>query len=102
MKKIRRSKYADSDIEGIYNYIANHSVSIAKGQVDKINSQIVKIAEMPNIYKRIEASTKFFELRRSVVKPYIILFDNLPDVVEIVRVLHSRQDYKRIVENRDF
>ncbi|MCL2176359.1 MAG: type II toxin-antitoxin system RelE/ParE family toxin [Firmicutes bacterium] len=101
MKQTVLTDEALADIDSIYNYIALDSVNIASKQVTKINLQIKKVSENPNIYPIVEGhSDRFENLRKSVINPYIILFDNRADLIVIVGVVHTKRDYKKISKQR--
>ncbi len=84
----RRS--ARDDAAAIFNYIAERNAAAAERLQAAIELCAEGLAERPFMYRpgRVEGT------REAVVHPnYILIYRVTADAVEIVNVVHARQDY---------
>ena len=95
--EIEVSEQADSDLRGIFEYIAFElqSPKNASGQLDRLEKQILSLNTMPERYRRYEKEPwKSRGLRVLPVDNYVVLY--IPDcdkkVVTILRVMYTRRD----------
>ena len=81
---------ARSDVRAIVRYISDRSPGAAEKLNDKIEASAERLVEHPYMYRagRIPGT------REAVVHPnYILIYRVGSDAVEIVNVIHSRQQY---------
>ena len=95
--EVEVSQQADSDLRGIFEYIAFElqSPKNASGQLDRLEKQILSLNTMPERYRRYEKEPwKSRGLRVLLVDNYVVLY--IPDcdkkVVTILRVMYTRRD----------
>ena len=80
---------AEDDLLAIMEYIAEDNPDAAQDLKDEIESKAAKLPEHPKLYK---PSPRVKGLREMVVTPnYIVLYRETPHLVEIVNVVHARQ-----------
>ena len=95
--EIEVSEQADSDLRGIFEYIAFElqSPENASGQLDRLEEQILSLDTMPERYRKYEKEPwKSRELRVLPVDNYVVLYipDNDKKVVTILRVMYAGRD----------
>ena len=95
--EVEVSEQADSDLRGIFEYIAFElqSPKNASGQLDRLEKQILSLNTMPERYRRYEKEPwKSRGLRVLPVDNYVVLY--IPDcdkkIVTILRVMYTRRD----------
>lgn len=81
---------AEQDLEVIGDYIARDNPAQAVAFVGELREKCRRIADNPLGYR--ERPELAPGLRSCAHGNYVIFFDALPDVVEVVRVLHSARD----------
>ena len=95
--EVEVSQQADSDLRGIFEYIAFElkSPKNASGQLDRLEGQILSLNMMPERYRRYEKEPwKSRGLRVLPVDNYVVLYipDHDKKVVTILRVMYARRD----------
>ena len=95
--EIEVSEQADSDLRGIFEYIAFElqSPENASGQLDRLEEQILSLDKMPERYRKYEKEPwKSRGLRVLPVDNYLVLYipDNDKKVVTILRVMYAGRD----------
>ena len=95
--EVEVSQQADSDLRGIFEYIAFElqSPKNASGQLDRLEKQILSLNTMPERYRRYEKEPwKSRGLRVLPVDNYLVLYipDHHKKVVSILRVMYIRRD----------
>jgi toxin ParE1/3/4 len=89
------SSDADSDLEEIWNYLAQQaSVARADNQVHKILAACRKLSDWP--FPGQARDSLILGMRSVVSAPYVIFYRVRSDTVEIVRVLHGRRDIEAV------
>ena len=96
--KIRYTPAAVDDMDEIFSYISQDNVATAEMMLEKINKEIVKLVEFPNMgsvlseeeYTIIQRGYRFI-----VVHPYLVFYRITDNTVIIFRILHGRRDYLR-------
>ena len=96
--KIRYTPAAVDDMDEIFSYISQDNVATAEMMLEKINKEIVKLVEFPNMgsvlseeeYTIIQRGYRFI-----VVHPYLVFYRITDNTVIICRILHGRRDYLR-------
>ena len=95
--EVEVSKQADSDLRGIFEYIAFElqSPENASGQLDRLEEQILNLDTMPGRYRKYEKEPwKSRGLRVLPVDNYVVLYipDSDKKVVTILRVMYAGRD----------
>ena len=92
--EVEVSQQADSDLRGIFEYIAFElqSPKNASGQLDRLEKQILSLNTMPERYRRYEKEPwKSRGFRVLPVDNYVVLYipDSDKKVVTILRVMYA-------------
>ena len=95
--EVEVSQQADSDLRGIFEYIAFElqSPENASRQLDHLEEQILSLDTMPERYRKYEKEPwKSRGLRVLPVDNYVVLYisDSNKKVVTILRVMYTRRD----------
>ena len=95
--EVEVSKQADSDLRGIFEYIAFElqSPENASGQLDRLEEQILNLDTMPERYRKYEKEPwKSRGLHVLPVDNYVVLYisDSNKKVVTILRVMYAGRD----------
>ena len=95
--EVEVSEQADSDLRGIFEYIAFElqSSQNASGQLDSLEEQILSLDTMPERYRKYEKEPwKSRGLRVLPVDNYVVLYipDSDKKVVTILRVMYVGRD----------
>ena len=95
--EIEVSEQADSDLKGIFEYIAFELQALenASGQLDRLEEQILSLDTIPERYRKYEKEPwKTRGLRVLPVDNYVILYipDSDKKVVTILRVMYAGRD----------
>ena len=94
---------AENDLRAIFNYIAFELKSFqnAEGQLERLESEICSLSEMPERFRCYEKEPwRSRGLRRMPVDNYCVFYipDNVRQTVEIVRVMYGGRDIDRRLE----
>ena len=96
MNRVRISRRADADVDGIADYIAKQNPSAADRVADELLEAFSILGQEPLLGEsRHDLGA---DLRGFVVTPYLILYRALDDGVEVVRVIHGARDIKAVIE----
>lgn len=95
--EVEVSEQADSDLRGIFEYIAFElqSPENASGQLEHLEKQILGLDTMPERYRKYEKEPwKSRGLRVLPVDNFVVLYipDSDKKVVTILRVMYAGQD----------
>lgn len=90
MTRLAYSPQSRKDLYDIGLYIAQDSPRRAKSFVRELRGQCRKIAEAPKAYRPRPELGK--GLRSCAYGNYLVIFDEQPGLVRIVRVLHGAMD----------
>lgn len=87
MKRLRYDQRAISDLDGIYDYIAEHDIAAAARVVARIKALSEQLPERPLLGRK----TDMPDIRiRSVVRfPYVIFYTITTDEIAILHVRHT-------------
>lgn len=96
--KIRYAPAAVDDMDEIFSFISQDSVSNAENLLEKLNHQIAGLADFPNMgsvlsdeeYTLTQRGYRFI-----IVHPYLVFYRIMDNTVIIHRILHGRRDYLR-------
>jgi toxin ParE1/3/4 len=97
-KTIKYTPAAIDDMDEIFSYISHDNAFAAEKLLEKLNAQILALADLPNLgsvlseekYLLVERGFRFI-----VVHPYLIFYKVFDDLIIIYRILHARRDYLR-------
>ncbi|RTM07658.1 MAG: type II toxin-antitoxin system RelE/ParE family toxin [Bradyrhizobiaceae bacterium] len=90
VNRFRKAPQADLDLDSIWDFIASDSVRSADKQIGRIGEIFEMLVDNPLAGReRLELRAG---LRSFPAGNYVIFYVPLPDGVEIVRVMHGRQD----------
>ena len=97
MARIEKRPEAKLDLYEIWEYVALKSPARAERIIERIDEVFALLAQNPRMGREqyhLAPNVRSFSVRPY---PYIVFYVPLPDRegVEIVRVLHERQDRKR-------
>ena len=88
--RFRKRAQADADLDSIWTYIAADNIAAADNLVARIGSVFEMLAHNPMAGRvRIDLTQG---LRSFAVANYIIFYFAQSDGVEIIRIMHGRQD----------
>jgi toxin ParE1/3/4 len=88
--RLRKTPQADRDLDSIWDFIASGSVRAAEKLIDRIGEIFEMLVDNPLAGR--ERRELRADLRSFPVGNYVIFYIPLPDGVEIIRVMHGRQD----------
>lgn len=88
--RARKSPQTETDLTSIYNFIADDSVRAADTWLERIEGTFDMLAEMPQGGRARDDLLP--GLRSFPVGSYLIFYTPLPDGIEVIRVMHGRQD----------
>jgi toxin ParE1/3/4 len=86
----RKRPQAESDITSIWQFIADDNVKAADALIDRIEAAFDMLAETPlagRARNDLGSNLRSFPLRS-----YVIFYVPVSDGIEVVRVMHGRQD----------
>ena len=97
---VKISKQAENDLPSIYEYIAFELLSLqnAQGQISRLESNILKLKEMPERFSVFEKEPwKSRNLRVMPVDNYLVFYipDKLTKTVNILRVMYGGRDTEK-------
>jgi toxin ParE1/3/4 len=92
MSRLEFTGPARADLQEIQDYIAGDSVEAAERWVGILETECRKLAEMPGLGRRRDELAP--DLRSVPVGVYIIVYRQIVDGVQIIRVLHGARDYE--------
>ncbi|PKM83195.1 MAG: type II toxin-antitoxin system mRNA interferase toxin, RelE/StbE family [Firmicutes bacterium HGW-Firmicutes-14] len=96
--KVKYTPAAVDDMDEIFSYISKDNAAAAESLLDKLNDEIAKLADFPNMGS-VLSEEEFTLVSRGycfiVAHPYLLFYRVIKDTVVIHRILHSRRDYIR-------
>lgn len=91
------SSFAESDLDDIFNYVAEFSVDSAKKTVKDLMQKFKLLAENPKLGR---VHNEFIlNLRSFPYKKYVIFYFPTETGVEIYRILHSSRNIDELFED---
>jgi toxin ParE1/3/4 len=90
MTRFRLARQADSDLDEIADFIADHNPTAALQQIERLYDKFRLLAAQPLLGESCEQLCR--GLRRFVAGGYVIYYMPRGDVIEIERVLHGARD----------
>ena len=95
MRAIVFNARAREDLFDIWEYIAADSVDAADRILDRIESDIFKLAEMPGMgHQRADVEDPRFLFWS--VGPYVIVYRYTRRTLYVTRVVHGARDFRKI------
>lgn len=90
MPELEWQETARTDLLAIVDYISDHNPDAAQRLKDDIESKAAKLLEYPKLYQagRIEGTREML-----VRENYIVVYDENPLTVRILRILHAAQQW---------
>ena len=96
MASVHRSPEAEADLEAILDSLDQVDPKVAARYVLAFEQKSDALARFPEMGRaRPEIAPN---LRSTLVKPYVLFYMIVGDEVQIVRILHGKQDLKRIMQ----
>ncbi len=90
MAHIARQPQARRDLIEIWNYIADDNVRSANALIDRVDAKLTLLATNAKLGRvRDELSVG---LRSVSIGRYVLFYQQMPDGILLVRVLHSARD----------
>ncbi|HEY3660383.1 MAG TPA: type II toxin-antitoxin system RelE/ParE family toxin [Candidatus Udaeobacter sp.] len=102
MPRLLVREKALADIEELGAFIARDNPAAATEVVRAIRLSFEQLAHMPRlgrIVRKVKTSGQIRMWLSPAFPNYLIFYRELPDGVDIVRVLHGARDVHRILEN---
>jgi toxin ParE1/3/4 len=87
MRMVRRTAQADEDLMEIWGYIAPDNPQAADRLLDEIESKFLVLSEQPRLGQARPDIAP--ELRYFPVGSYLILYREIANGIEVVRVVHG-------------
>lgn len=99
MRRIVVSPLATRDLESIHDYIARDNPDAALRLIDRLDERFSILKDHPAIGKKRDELQP--GIRCWAEGNYLIVYRSIEDhTVEIVRVLHSKRNIRRIIRSR--
>ncbi|MBA3484531.1 MAG: type II toxin-antitoxin system RelE/ParE family toxin [Pirellulales bacterium] len=95
MAQVILSTPADIDMQGAWSHIADNSVTAADRMIDRFMEVFRQLESFPLIGEVHPHPTK--TLRLITVPPYVIVYQVAGGDVTIVRILHSAQQWEKLL-----
>jgi toxin ParE1/3/4 len=95
MAQVLRSRRAEADLQAILRYLEERSPAAADRFVEAIEEKGRALANHPEMGRIREEIAP--DLRSTLVKPYVIFYRIRGEVVEVLRILHGKQDVGEII-----
>lgn len=91
--KLEWRRQASEDLLGLVEFIADDNPDAAQDLKDEIESKVAKLPGHPKLYK---PSPRVKGMREMGVRSnYIVLYRETAQLVEVVNVLHARQQWPK-------
>jgi toxin ParE1/3/4 len=92
---IIRTSRSEQDLLAIWKYIARDNENAATSTLRRIDEKIARLAHNPTMGERLPGFD--LPLRRITVGSYVVVYQVLPDAVQVVRILHSAQQWEELL-----
>lgn len=94
MSRVVRSGLADQDLYEIWSYIEHDNLRAADALIDELTSKFEMLARHKGLgttRPKVDPSVLIFPVGR-----YLIVFRRIDDGIEVVRVVHSARDLRKM------
>jgi addiction module RelE/StbE family toxin len=100
MAEVNWSDQSKKDLRAIAEYFGQSSQTYAQYIVTNIYSSVSELKEHPKIGRKVpELDLEFF--RERIVEDYRIIYLLQENFVEVMTIVHSRQDLLRYLKRKD-
>lgn len=96
MAVVRLSHLADTDLDAIRDYIAQHNPSAANKVLDQLFEMLELLATQPEIGQRRDDLAP--NIRAFVVRPFVICYEQSADGIHVARIIHGARDFPKLFE----
>lgn len=94
--RVRLTRRAEADLDGIAAYIARDNPFRALTFVDELREKCMTLADTPAAFPLIPRY-EALGVRRRLHRDYLILFTVRGETISVLRVLHGARDYLPLV-----
>lgn len=96
MSSVRLTEPAIQDLEEIYDYIAMDNIAAAERLKDRLQKRWRAAADNPGIGRKRD---EWYQNLRSVREGnYLIIYHQIEDGIEIVRIVHGARDIEALFD----
>ncbi|MDB5339443.1 MAG: plasmid stabilization protein [Planctomycetaceae bacterium] len=96
MARIIRTRQARSDVLDIWEYIAADNTAAADKVIRRLDEVIRLLAEQPELGSRQDKYR--VGLRCMPVGNYLIFYDQIPDAIRVLRILHGARRWEDLIQ----
>jgi len=97
MATVRRSAKAEADLQAILQTLEQSSPAVADRYANEFQIKSCALAKFPELGRlRPEIA---HGIHSTLVRPYVVFYRIQGDDVQILRILHGRQDLRRIMKD---
>ena len=93
------SRRANIQIHNIFSYIAEDNANAALRMVDKLEERIYQLEDVPFIGIELQKDEYPFLMpgyRKLIVKPFIVYYRVINQVVYVTHIVHSRRNHVNV------
>ncbi len=94
MGAVRLSYLADTDLDGIRDYIHQRNPRAANEVLDQIFETLELLANYPELGERRDDLGQ--NLRAFVVRPYVVFYHPAADGIHVARIVHGARDFSSL------
>lgn len=95
-RTIELSAAALADLDGVYDFIASHDPDAAAKVLRSLDAAIELLVEQPRMGRVYRHGRR--RLRLLICREYLVFYREQPGVIELVRVLHGKQNVPDILD----
>ena len=92
-RKLRWTERATEQLAVIAEYISITSPVYAEQVVDRISKRFEQAQRFPESGRAVPEARADEPFRELIERPYRLVYAVLPDAIEVIAVLHGRQDF---------
>ncbi len=96
-KALTLTEAALADFDRLYDFIARHNPRSAAGVLRKLDAAVLRLADQPKLGREYKHGR--FRLRVLTHGDYLVFYRERPAAIEVVRVLHGRQNIPDILDD---
>lgn len=96
MARIIRTRQARSDVLDIWEYIAADNTAAADKLLLRLDEVVRLLAEQPELGSRQDKYR--VGLRCMPVGNYLIFYDQVPDAIRVLRILHGARRWEDLIQ----
>ena len=95
MRALRWSEHAVAQLAAVAEYVSLSSPVYAEHLVDRIARRLDQAREFPESGRVVPEFTRV-EIRELIESPYRLVYRVRPDAIEVLSVLHGRQQLREL------